>query len=191
MFITRVNGESVEKRKLKRKNCTFEDINMLVEFQDLVMENIDKKDTWGGLDYTDLIKLINNNEHIELYYDKDVFVGFAVLILNNKKVLKEYKTGIFRSNEIAIYCGVMISPVYWGNGLQRQLTKRLEKKAKEEGRKNIVATVSPDNLHSYDNFIALGYKVIGEKILSKGYRYLIGKELVSRKTMKYADDIPA
>ena len=71
----------------------------------------------------------------------------------------------------------MVSPSYFGNGLQKQMTAELERLAKEKGYKYMIGTVSPNNKYSYNNLIDLGYEVIGEKQMKKGLRYIIIKKL--------------
>lgn len=173
MFITKVNGENIKKRKLTIRKCRIKDVDMLIKFQDDVMENIENKKTWGGYEYDDIVKLINNDEYIELYYDNDVFVGFIILIVKDHK----YKLNDVDNGEVGVCGGVMVAPAYWGNGLQKQMSKRLEKKAIEKGCKYIIATVSPDNVYSYNNLMSLGYEIVGEKDMKKGYRYILSKEL--------------
>lgn len=54
---------------------------------------------------------------------------------------------------------VIVLPEYRGNGLQKKLTRELEKIAVQKGKKLICATISPDNSFSLRNFEALGYKL--------------------------------
>lgn len=177
MYITKIDNNSILKRNLSQRACTVDDINMLVAFQNYVVDYIGNKVIWGMYDYDYLLKTINNDGYIELYYDKDVFVGFLMLIANDLEEFNKHCINNIKFEEVAIYGGVMLSPRYWGNGLQKQMTERLEKLALEKDYKYIVATVSPENSYSYNNLIDTGYKVVGEKDMSKGFRYILVKKL--------------
>ena len=60
---------------------------------------------------------------------------------------------------------VIVRPAFRGNGLQRELVKRMEDSAKKSGFKWLCTTVSPTNKWSYDNCIKSGFKQV--KILVK------------------------
>ncbi len=60
---------------------------------------------------------------------------------------------------------VIVRPDYRGNGLQRELVKKLEDSAKDMGYAWLCATVAPTNNWSYDNFIKSGFEL--DKILVK------------------------
>ena len=55
---------------------------------------------------------------------------------------------------------VFVDPDWRGYGLQRVLIDRAADKAREAGAKQILATVSPDNSHSLNNFATAGYEII-------------------------------
>lgn len=178
MYITKIDNNSIQKRNLSQRVCTIDDINMLVDFQNYVIDYIGNKIIWGMYDYDYLLKTINNDGYIELYYDKDVFVGFLMLIVNDLEEFNKHCINSIKFEEAAIYGGVMLSPRYWGNGLQKQMTDRLEKLALEKNYKYMLATVSPENSYSYNNLIDTGYKIVGEKDMSKGPRYILVKKLI-------------
>jgi len=177
MYITKVDNSLVSKRTLSQRICTLDDVHMLVEFQNYVVDHIGNKVIWGMYSYDYLVKTINNDGYIELYYDEDTFVGFLMLIVNDLEEFNKYRVKDIKFEEASIYGGVMISPSYWGNELQKQMTERLETLSLEKGCKYILATVSPENSYSYKNLLDNGYKVIGEKEMGKGLRYILVKEL--------------
>ena len=55
--------------------------------------------------------------------------------------------------------GVIVLPLYRGNGLQKKLINFLENRAKEKGITNIVAEVTFGNEHSLNNLKELGYEI--------------------------------
>ena len=52
---------------------------------------------------------------------------------------------------------VIVSPDYWGNGLQVRLMLALEDFAKASGKRLLCGTADPANTHSCRNFLRAGY----------------------------------
>lgn len=72
----------------------------------------------------------------------------------------------------------IVDPEYRGMGLQRKLCKVLEEVARAEGKTCVMATVSPLNPYSLNNFLAAGYENKKEKLKYGGLRrYILYKEL--------------
>jgi len=64
---------------------------------------------------------------------------------------------------------VIVKSEYWGNGLQRFIIKHLETAAKSSGIKHLCATVSPENIHSVNNFKMLRYQFLVRKTKYDGH----------------------
>ena len=62
-----------------------------------------------------------------------------------------------QNKKTANYKLCMVEKDFRGNGLQVELGKILEEKAKEKGIELLCATVSPDNVYSRNNMLRLGY----------------------------------
>ena len=73
-------------------------------------------------------------------------------------------------NEVINMKLIIVSPQYRGNGLQRIMMNYLENIAKEKNKKIIFTTVSPDNVYSCNNFLALGYNYETTKIKYGGLK---------------------
>lgn len=72
----------------------------------------------------------------------------------------------------------IVDPGFRGLGLQRKLCKALEEVARTEGKSCVMATVSPLNPYSLNNFLAEGYENRREKLKYGGLRrYILCKEL--------------
>lgn len=73
----------------------------------------------------------------------------------------------------------IVDPEYRGNGLQKKLCEALERLAREEQKSYIMATVSPINPYSLNNFLKLGYINKKEKLKYGGLRrYILCKKLI-------------
>ena len=53
---------------------------------------------------------------------------------------------------------IIVKEEYRGNGLQRKLIQLLEEEALSRGVTHFCTSVSPDNPHSFNNFLAMGYE---------------------------------
>ena len=53
---------------------------------------------------------------------------------------------------------IIVKEEYRGKGLQRELIRLLEDEALSRGFTHFCTSVSPDNPHSFDNFLAMGYE---------------------------------
>jgi len=63
----------------------------------------------------------------------------------------------FTDKKVATFDTVVVLPAFRGNKLQKKLQDITEGEAKRKGYDSIAATVSPDNVHSRNNFIHNGY----------------------------------
>lgn len=73
---------------------------------------------------------------------------------------------------------VLVQENFRGNHLQFILGQTAENLARDLGTKVLCATVSPDNPHSLNNFLKLGYEVKKEKLKYGGVRrYILMKTL--------------
>ena len=52
---------------------------------------------------------------------------------------------------------VIVSPAYWGNGLQLRLMLAVEDEARARGKRVLAGTAAPENLPSCKNFLRAGY----------------------------------
>ncbi|MFA5007215.1 MAG: GNAT family N-acetyltransferase [Candidatus Izemoplasmatales bacterium] len=64
---------------------------------------------------------------------------------------------------------VFVAPSWRGFGLQRHLLGRFVALARERGIPLLLATVSPENRHSLDNFLAMGFAEVGRGAYYGGY----------------------
>ncbi len=73
---------------------------------------------------------------------------------------------------------IIVKEEYRGNGLQRKLIRLLEEEALSRGFTHFCTSVSPDNPHSFNNFLAMGYEFDHQEELYGGLlRNIYVKEL--------------
>jgi len=88
----------------------------------------------------------------------------------------------FDIRDVATFDTVVVLPPFRGNKLHDQLLKVSIQEAKKRNSNIIASTVSPDNIHSVNNFIKNGFEIL--KILNggegyEGYkRYIMYKKII-------------
>lgn len=87
-------------------------------------------------------------------------MGFGVLYF--ARDTEENLARYVRENvdDYSVYANIKLIIVresYRGKGLQRQMMERLEAAARKRGIRELFATISPQNTHSENNFLAMGY----------------------------------
>jgi ribosomal protein S18 acetylase RimI-like enzyme len=71
---------------------------------------------------------------------------------------------------------VVVTPQYRGLGIQKRVLKEAEKILVEKGYEYLMATVSPLNQYSLNNFLSLGYKIVKTEKKYGGYdRHILMK----------------
>jgi len=176
--ISKMNGVTLqEAKKLVMRLAVKVDIDMFLDFQEFVVAKLAKNELWGTYSKRHLGKLMDDGGVIQLYFTDDELVGCMMVWFDSEEELNEHQINHLGLDKTAIYGGVMVSPKYWGNGLQRQMGFEIERIVKERGKTFIVATVSPDNEWSYKNLVDARYVVFSELNMSKGKRLVLIKEL--------------
>lgn len=157
-------------------------IDKIMLFQDEITKGLEDKQLYAPSNKDEFIECIeskgkvvgildNNNEiiaigvYIKKGYDKENY-GHD-LNLEEKDLLK-----------VSQIESTLVKDNFRGNGLQKIICEKLEDIAREEDMKFIIATASPYNKYSVNNFINLGYEIKKDKLKYGGLRrYVLAKEL--------------
>ena len=87
-------------------------------------------------------------------------MGFGVLYFarDSEENLAQYvRTDV---DDYSVYANIkliIVREAYRGRGLQKQMMESLEAAARKRGIRELFATISPQNVHSENNFLAMGY----------------------------------
>lgn len=97
-------------------------------------------------------------------FSRGELVGFAILYFarDTEENLVQYLGR--QVEDYSVYANiklVIVRPSHRGQGLQRELMEHLETVARERGIRELLATISPRNIHSENNFLAMGYAKVG------------------------------
>lgn len=172
------NGEKLFLTKL-----TLQDIEDIMKLQDKVSQVLPNKEIYVCSSKEEFEEAIRNIGGLLGYKTEDqklVALGTYISYGHNPH---NYGYDLEFTEEELLTVGqiesTIVDPEYRGNGLQKKLCEALERIAREEQKNYIMATVSPMNPYSLNNFLALGYINKKEKLKYGGLRrYILCKKLV-------------
>ena len=176
MYINKYKNKSTPKKELVIKKANTKDIPDLILFQETVLSKLEDKTVWGAFANSEWEEIMNTTGEYYLAFNSDEIVAFALLNINEKD-LKEYDLDGIDLSKVAIYDGIMVKQEYWGNNIQQQFSFEIAKKSKKRGMKYIVGTIAPDNKYSKNNMLAIGYKIINQKVIHNGIRDVYFKQI--------------
>lgn len=172
------SGESLVLKKL-----TLEDIEEIMELQDKVNNTLVNKEIYACSSKEEFEEAIRNNGCLLGYKTEDqrlvalgAYISYGYDAHNYGYDLEFTREKLLAVGQIE---STIVDPDYRGNGLQRKLCEALEVIAREEKKTYIMATVSPMNPYSLNNFLAVGYNNKKEKLKYAGLRrYILCKKLI-------------
>lgn len=106
------------------------------------------------------------NHYVKGAFCNGELVAFAILYFagNGPENLARYIETDRKTDDYSDCANVklvIVRPAYRGRGLQRLLMERLEAEARKRGIHTLLATISPINTHSENNFLSMGYVKAG------------------------------
>ncbi|POP34267.1 GNAT family N-acetyltransferase [Lactonifactor longoviformis] len=146
---------------------TWDRIEEAMRLREFVWEHLENKALFAQAERKDFIKAIED--------------GFGLVALIRGRVigcllctLRDVEYGVDRRytgkmlEECADYVDTYIHPEYRGNGIQNILEEIMCGICRQNGKRTILGTVSPDNKHSYENFLKAGYRQVDRMIKYEG-----------------------
>lgn len=151
------------------EKLTINSIDEILDFQDLIINGLEDKSFFAKT---------SRNEFIEFFGRKSYFLGLREktenrliafgLYLNEGLLESNYgydldypKAKIEKTGQIEI---TIVHPDFRGNRLQKILCEKMIEVARENDDYVVAATVSPENIHSLNTFLKLGFVVNKEKL---------------------------
>lgn len=178
------NKNTKEKIECWIRQCSINDYERIVEIQNIIMEKLKNCNNKK-------LFICTENDKIKSFLEQDNI--FFICVETSKKEIcaysytffknqDEYDLGYkFKNTEVATFDTVVVLPDFRGNKLQDILSKISINEAKKRCCEIIASTVSPDNIHSVNNFISNDFKIldiIDNTEPYEGYkRYVMYKEL--------------
>lgn len=136
--------------------CNLGDI---LNVQDECVKDLSDSRLYYPLTRDELLESLHLDKIYGAFHD-NVLVAVAVIVMNragNRNIAGE--AGCDYSCTLT-FDAVMVRPQWRGYGLQNVMINQCIKLAEKENIRQIVATVSPDNSHSLNNFINLGFEIV-------------------------------
>ena len=171
-----------ESKSLFLRPLKYEDIPEAFTLQDLILSRINPAIFQPSFDW-ELRDSIDNDYCCGLF-DGDKLAAFCVAVFN-RETTRNYCALTDEPVSFTKYFSfdsIQVAEKYRGFGIQRFFLNETEKIAKAHGAEYMLATVSPDNFHSLNSFMQMGYEIYKNKEISayNSTRYLMIKKLSER-----------
>lgn len=159
-----VYGEDVQSGEITLSHISTPYLGDLLSIQQEAFDNMPDKQILRsntGLTLHDCLA----NHYVKGAFCHGELVGFAILYFageGEENLVRYLETR--EDPDYSRYANVklvIVRPAYRGRGLQRLLVERLEAEARKRGIRTLLATISPLNTHSENNFLAMGYVKAG------------------------------
>jgi len=154
-----------------------EDIDAVMDLQQRIMDALPDKDLYQPYEREEQLELLQN----ECAYIAECggkVAGFSVMLPPDSpgNYGKYFDYGPDQMAKTASLDLTMVAPEFRGYGLQRDFNKLRIGRALEMGATEFLTTISPDNPHSYRNFLVLDFEIVDHRKLYGGKdRYILRK----------------
>lgn len=164
--------------KLNELTCINENINIdeYIDFRELVKASMEYPEWLGDFSKEDLIKLLNDNSKIWIYYLNNEPVCSMMIIPSSEKSLLKFEIDL-DYKEVIDYGPMFVNPKYVGNKLQYQMLKELDNYCINKNYKYAAVTVHPDNIYSINNLLKDNFIYKNTKTFKRGIRNIYLKNL--------------
>lgn len=163
------------------------DAEAIYKVMEIVYEQLEDKECYVKDDFTYVKDCLEGKGIIFKCLTVDTAVIVAFLIVYFPKEIETHMGKYVDLNKeeykkTAYMDSIAVLPEYRGNGLQKKLLAYAERFQGLEEYEHLMATVSPKNPNSLDNFLSMGYKKICKDIKYGGLeRYILYKEKKQEK----------
>ena len=145
------------------KQLTIDFLDDILNLQNVIYKQMADQSLYATLSREELIESLVDDFAVGVFCD-DELVAFSLTVLNrdSSRNLASYQN--YKYQEVCTFEAVMVSSKYRGLKIQNQLiSKSIEyiKKLKMDI-KYISSTVAPNNKHSLNNFMELGFYIANE-----------------------------
>ncbi len=149
------------------KRCTSANLADICFLQDLAFSHLNNEDLLRKNSIKTLQICLNDPHYTLGAWYGNQLIAFAILYDAGKTEENlGYDIDIKKEdlNDVINMKLIIVSPFFRGNGLQTKLTTKLEEIAKIKGKKIVCLTISPENIYSQKNAIALNYQLYKTKV---------------------------
>lgn len=156
-----------------------EDIDAVVSLQETIVNALPDKDLYATSTREEYLTQLREDICF-LAESNGKTAGFSVMVPNDPDNPRNYGKYLDYSreqlSETASLDLTMVAPEFRGRGIQRIFNKLRIGRAIEMGAKEGLCSISPDNPHSYRNFLVLNFDIIETRTMYGGkQRYILRK----------------
>ena len=164
------------------KRLSFESLSEVILLQDESTKDLMDKDIYFPLSRDEFLESFHVDRIFGIFSSEEL-VAVSVLVVNRDSARNLAKDFDILPAKIFTFDAVYVKPEYRGYGLQTKLIKIAIKEAEKENVSYILATVSPNNQHSMQNFLSAGFNIVKQTYKYGGklrnlIKYEIGNEIV-------------
>ena len=140
----------------------FDSVSPVLNLQARACEQIADKSVFYPLSRAELIESIYMDTVLGVFAPDGSLAGFAVLVNGRVSSRNLASDAGEQPGDVLTFDVVVTDPKWRGFGIQKHLTDCAVSLARSSGRKLILATVSPGNSFSLNNFLSKGFSVSKE-----------------------------
>lgn len=146
---------------LKQLSC--KDISDIANLQRICVDALPSDEIYSPLTRGELIESAALDTLVGIYSDVHILVAAAIIVSNRVSERNLAANTGDAPATVITFDAVFVSPEWRGFGLQRVLIDyAIRQASKQVGIIKILATVSPENIHSERNFTTSGFKIIAQ-----------------------------
>lgn len=192
-FRRKVDTEAEERKTMRIIRPCKDDAADILALQQKVIAAMPQPEMYAPSSEAEILTALSNPKDYACVQicDGSQIVAFAALILNptgHQNINEDLKTqGLpYAEKEVCVLDTVFVDPDYRGYGMQHTLVKVLCSWAAMLGKRNISATIHPDNCFSQRNFIANGFRNVTSAPIPKygSQRYVFARDLTFKDKKK-------
>lgn len=153
------------------------DIDVVMDLQQRIIDALPDKDLYQPYEREEQLELLRN-ECAYIAECRGKVAGFSVMLPPDSpgNYGKYFNYGPDQMAKTASLDLTIVAPEFRGYGLQRDFNKLRIGRALELGATEFLTTISPDNPHSYRNFLVLDFEIVDRRKLYGGKdRYILRK----------------
>lgn len=157
-------------KKFEMRQLGFDSISAIIRLQDKVVGAMEDKDTYYPLSRAEILESVQLDYVAGIFNETSELVSFAVIVGNRTGSRNLADDFGLAPDKCLTFDAVCADSEWRGCGFHRQFIKWTVELSESAGIGNILATVSPDNAPSRQNFLAEGFVVKDTKTKYSGLK---------------------
>ncbi len=179
-YVLQKQGDSNRELQVVIQKCVLSELQNILELQARILESLQDPSIFEPTDRAEYIRILEQ-ESVFGCYHQGILIGYLVYIVpgeDSENLGLDINLPAKELQLVGHMDTAVVHADYRGFGIHRLLCSVAETMAKSAGICYLCATVSPKNEASLRNCIAMGYKIMLEKIkYTNKLRYIMMKSI--------------